>query len=90
MIDHSTIDPAGARVAAGLIRDAGSRFVDAPVSGGEVAAIEGRLVGMVGGDADAAALAESVFSAPHQKLRTHGTGWRRTGDQVVQPNCSSH
>lgn len=63
VIDHSTIDPAGARVAAGLIRDAGGQFVDAPVSGGEVAAIEGRLVGMVGGDADAVASAEAVFNA---------------------------
>ena len=63
VIDHSTIDPAGARVAAGLIRDAGCQFVDAPVSGGEVAAIEGRLVGMVGGDAGAVASAEAVFNA---------------------------
>ena len=63
VIDHSTIDPAGARVAAGLIRDAGGEFVDAPVSGGEAKAISGQLIGMVGGEASAVSRAASVFDA---------------------------
>lgn len=63
VIDHSTIDPAGARVCAGLIQDAGGAYVDAPVSGGEAKAITGELVSMVGGDAEQVAAAAKVFSA---------------------------
>lgn len=77
VIDHSTIDPAGARVAAGLIRDAGGEFVDAPVSGGEKGAIAGNLVSMVGGQADAVARAASIFSAyvqSHQHMGEAGAG----------------
>ena len=57
------------------------------MSGGEVAAIEGRLVGMVGGDADAVALAESVFSA-YIKSYVHmgpvGTGQTKLCNQIAQ------
>lgn len=70
VIDHSTIDPAGARVAAGLIRDAGGEFVDAPVSGGEQKAITGELVSMVGGEARAIERAAEVF-APYIKSYVH-------------------
>lgn len=72
VIDHSTIDPAGSRVAAGLIRDAGGEFVDAPVSGGEKGAIAGTLVGMVGGTDEAVAQAASVFSCYIQRYQHMG------------------
>jgi 3-hydroxyisobutyrate dehydrogenase-like beta-hydroxyacid dehydrogenase len=48
-IDHSTIDPAGARDAAAVLGEKGVGFVDAPVSGGVKAATEGTLVMMLGG-----------------------------------------
>ncbi len=53
VIDHSTIDPATAiRIATGCA-DQGVTALDAPVSGGDVAARDGTLSIMVGGDADA-------------------------------------
>jgi 3-hydroxyisobutyrate dehydrogenase-like beta-hydroxyacid dehydrogenase len=48
-IDHSTIDPAGTREIAATLAKKGVGFVDAPVSGGVKAAIEGTLVMMLGG-----------------------------------------
>lgn len=48
-IDHSTIDPEGARDIAATMAKKGIGFVDAPVSGGVKAATEGSLVMMLGG-----------------------------------------
>ena len=48
-IDNSSISPAAARHVIGAAADADIRAVDAPVSGGEQAAIEGTLSIMVGG-----------------------------------------
>ena len=48
-IDHSTIDPAGAKDIAAAMREKGIGFVDAPVSGGVKASNEGTLVMMLGG-----------------------------------------
>ncbi len=58
VVDHSTTDLATTRRLAEQLRDgAGIRFVDAPVSGGPVAAAEGRLAMMTGGaEADVAAV----------------------------------
>lgn len=49
--DMSTIDPGTARRVAEAIEAAGSRMIDAPVSGGDKGAIAGTLTIMVGGDA---------------------------------------
>ena len=49
IIDMSTISPTDARALAGLARSRGVGFLDAPVSGGDVGAIEGTLSIMVGG-----------------------------------------
>ncbi|MEQ9490855.1 MAG: NAD(P)-dependent oxidoreductase [Alphaproteobacteria bacterium] len=49
-IDHSTIDPAGARAIAKRLKEKGIGFVDAPVSGGVWAAEDGTLAIMVGGE----------------------------------------
>lgn len=49
-IDHSTIDPTGARVIAARLKEYGIGFVDAPVSGGVWGAKDGTLAIMVGGD----------------------------------------
>jgi 3-hydroxyisobutyrate dehydrogenase len=59
LVDHSTADPTATRdMAARLARDTGMRWVDAPVSGGPLAARDGSLTVMAGGDAaDVAAVA---------------------------------
>ena len=49
VIDHSTIDPDGARRIAGELHTQGIEMLDAPVSGGSIAAEAGTLVTMVGG-----------------------------------------
>jgi 2-hydroxy-3-oxopropionate reductase len=49
VIDHSTIDPQGAKRIAGALLARGIDMLDAPVSGGSIAAEAGSLVTMVGG-----------------------------------------
>ena len=63
IVDSSTIAPAIARrlAAETLSRDAS--FLDAPVSGGEIGAIDGTLTFMVGGDAKALGQVLPVLSA---------------------------
>ncbi|MEP7117657.1 MAG: NAD(P)-dependent oxidoreductase [Acidobacteriota bacterium] len=55
VVDSSTIAPAAARRFATLVAARGGTYLDAPVSGGEVGAVDGTLTFMVGGDADALA-----------------------------------
>ncbi len=52
LIDMSTIRPDTARLVGERARAAGVRFLDAPVSGGEVGAVEATLSIMVGGSAE--------------------------------------
>lgn len=63
VIDHSTVAPATAQKAAGLLADAGVRFLDAPVSGGVEGAKNGKLSVMVGGDAAVLERARPVLEA---------------------------
>jgi len=53
VIDHSTIDPNGARRIASDLQTRGVEMLDAPVSGGSIAAEAGTLVTMVGGSTSA-------------------------------------
>jgi 2-hydroxy-3-oxopropionate reductase len=61
VIDHSTIDPAGARRVAGELQRQGIEMLDAPVSGGGAAAEAGTLAIMAGG-------AKSAFDRAHPLL----------------------
>jgi 3-hydroxyisobutyrate dehydrogenase len=64
VVDHSTINPRATRdIAARLRRLAGLRWVDAPVSGGPLAAREGTLTIMAGGEAADIATAAPVMAA---------------------------
>ena len=53
IIDHSTISPAATRALAGRAAERGIKFLDAPVSGGDVGARNATLSIMVGGDEQA-------------------------------------
>jgi len=68
LLDCSTIDVATAREVAALAADAGYAMVDAPVSGGIAAANAGTLTFMVGGTAQAFALAEPILRAMGKTL----------------------
>ncbi len=53
LVDHTTASPALARLLSETAASAGKAFVDAPVSGGQAGAENGRLSVMCGGDAAA-------------------------------------
>ncbi len=53
VVDMSTIAPASERATAARLAAKGVAYLDAPVSGGEPGAIEGKLTIMVGGEAQA-------------------------------------
>ena len=77
IVVHSTIHPDTCRELADLAGAQGVSFVDAPVSGGPVAAAEGRLLVMAGGDADAVERARPVletFAGPLVHLGGVGSG----------------
>lgn len=60
-IDHSTIKPATARHVAEELGKKGVRYLDAPVSGGDIGARQGTLAIMVGGPADVLELVRPIF-----------------------------
>ena len=77
IVDSSTIAPAIARRLAARAKDLGSSMLDAPVSGGEIGAIDGTLTFMVGGDAAALESVRSILSAmgkPERIVHVGDTG----------------
>jgi 2-hydroxy-3-oxopropionate reductase len=63
IVDSSTIAPAIARRLGARAKELGASMLDAPVSGGEIGAIDGTLTFMVGGDADALEAVRDVLIA---------------------------
>lgn len=61
IIDMGTSGPAFARHAHSLLKKRGSRFLDAPVSGGDIGARAGTLTIMVGGDEEDFRLAKPLL-----------------------------
>jgi 3-hydroxyisobutyrate dehydrogenase len=77
LVDHTTTSADMARRLAEACADRGIGFVDAPVSGGEAGAVNGKLAIMCGGSAEDLARAEPVMDA-YAKAIVHvgpaGTG----------------
>ena len=69
-VDMSTIAPNGARRIAARLAEHGVEFLDCPVSGGEVGAINGTLTIMAGGNAQALEKARPALQAMGQTI-TH-------------------
>ncbi|HWI19355.1 MAG TPA: NAD(P)-dependent oxidoreductase [Vicinamibacterales bacterium] len=63
IVDSSTIAPAIARRLAARAKELGASLLDAPVSGGEIGAIDGTLTFMVGGDAAALESVREILGA---------------------------
>jgi len=61
LVDHSTVDPATARLVHDAARGKSAEFLDAPVSGGPAGAVTGTLAIMVGGDGAALDKMQPVF-----------------------------
>lgn len=77
VIDMSTISPVTTREIAAKLAEKGIRFLDAPVSGGDVGAIAGTLTIMVGGSEDDLAYARPVLEAMGKTVTHiggHGAG----------------
>jgi 3-hydroxyisobutyrate dehydrogenase len=62
LVDHTTASASVAREVYAAAKARGVRFLDAPVSGGQAGAENGKLAVMVGGDADAFARAEPILA----------------------------
>ena len=68
VIDMSTISPVVTQRLAARVAERGSQMLDAPVSGGEIGAMNGSLSIMVGGDAGAFERARPIFAAMGKPL----------------------
>lgn len=85
VVDCSTIAPEAARAIAGRLQMARVDFIDAPVSGGQKGAIEGKLTFFVGGEAAALELARPVLEAMGQRITRLGpSGAGQLGKAVNQ------
>ncbi|MGE0816839.1 MAG: NAD(P)-dependent oxidoreductase [Vicinamibacterales bacterium] len=62
VVDSSTIAPAAAVRFAAIVAERGGAYLDAPVSGGEIGAVDGTLTFMVGGDREALARVRPLLS----------------------------
>jgi 2-hydroxy-3-oxopropionate reductase len=69
VIDMSSISPSTTKRLAALVRDKGAAMLDAPVSGGEIGAINASLSIMVGGEEAAFARARPILEAMGNKER---------------------
>ena len=81
IIDTSSIAPATARALAAKARTLGATMLDAPVSGGEVGAINATLSIMVGGDAAAFAAVKPILDVmgnPERVIRIGESGAGQT------------
>ena len=85
VIDHTTASAGLARELAERCAAKGARFIDAPVSGGEAGAINGKLTIMCGGEDSAFAAAEPVMNAFARKITLiGGTGAGQLAKSVNQ------
>jgi 3-hydroxyisobutyrate dehydrogenase len=85
--DHTTTSASLAREMALQATRGGSRFLDAPVSGGQAGAETGRLSIMVGGDAAAAAFAGPVMGAYAKAVRYMGPSGNGQLTKMVNQIC---
>jgi 3-hydroxyisobutyrate dehydrogenase len=86
-VDHTTASATIARELAGMAEKAGFGFMDAPVSGGEAGAVNGKLTIMCGGDAQAYARAEPVMAAYARQMRLLGPSGSGQLTKMVNQIC---
>ncbi len=76
-IDSSTVSPSLVKKISAACKERDTRFLDAPVTGGDWGAREGNLVFMIGGDADTLKVVEPVLGVMGKKwfhLGPNGAG----------------
>ena len=86
-VDHTTASANIARYLYGKAKDRGISFLDAPVSGGEAGAINGKLTVMVGGDIETFELAKSYISSFSQAVTLMGKAGAGQLTKMVNQIC---
>jgi 3-hydroxyisobutyrate dehydrogenase len=86
-VDHTTASATIARELAQAAEKAGCDFVDAPVSGGEAGAVNGKLTIMCGGKSQAYARAEPVMAAYARQMRLLGASGAGQLTKMVNQIC---
>ncbi|MES2254688.1 MAG: NAD(P)-dependent oxidoreductase [Pseudomonadota bacterium] len=86
-VDHTTASATIARDLAAAAEKAGFAFIDAPVSGGEAGAVNGKLTIMCGGTPDAYARAEPVMAAYARQQRLLGPSGSGQLTKMVNQIC---
>lgn len=86
-VDHTTASATIARELAEVAQKAGFAFIDAPVSGGEAGAVNGKLTIMCGGSSDAYARAEPVMAAYARQQRLLGPSGSGQLTKMVNQIC---
>ncbi len=86
-VDHTTASATIARELAAAAEKAGFAFIDAPVSGGEAGAVNGKLTIMCGGKPEAYARAEPVMAAYARQQRLLGPSGSGQLTKMVNQIC---
>jgi 3-hydroxyisobutyrate dehydrogenase len=86
-IDHTTASAGIARELSGAALQAGFEFLDAPVSGGEAGAVNGKLTIMCGGSEAAYAKAEPVMAVYAKQSRLMGASGAGQITKMVNQVC---
>lgn len=84
VIDMSSISPVAAEKLAALVAERGGTMLDAPVSGGEIGAINASLSIMVGGDAAALARVKPILECMGSPERIVHVGTRPGSGQICK------
>src|SRR5690606_3289449 len=87
VVDHTTTSAHVARELSAIATGRGFDFIDAPVSGGQAGAQNGKLSVMAGGDADAFARAEPVIRAFAAGIRLLGPSGYGQLTKMVNQIC---
>ncbi|MGF1778293.1 2-hydroxy-3-oxopropionate reductase [Vibrio nomapromontoriensis] len=80
VIDMSSISPMATKSIAKRVKESGAQYLDAPVSGGEVGAINGTLSIMVGGE-------QAAFDAARPLFEVMGKNITLVGDNGAGQTC---
>ena len=86
-VDHTTASAGIARELAAAATKAGFDFLDAPVSGGEAGAVNGKLTIMCGGSESAFARAEPVMAAYAKQMKRLGVAGAGQLAKMVNQIC---
>jgi 3-hydroxyisobutyrate dehydrogenase len=86
-VDHTTASATIARELSGKAAQGGFDFLDAPVSGGEAGAVNGKLTIMCGGSEAAYARAEPVFAAYAKQARLLGPSGAGQITKMINQVC---